>query len=205
MITKTFRVLRAVACSATIAIGSSLYGIVIDSTELLGTVTPNPTNSPANEAAELSFINQLLSQYNASPKVVTVSSGGLLYRLQPGADVPAAPLPAPTSNLIPNTNLNFVSGNVNLGTGGSYLVAKVAENFGVYYIGGLTGSHTLTNNIFLNSNSQAQDFSHFAVFGPVVPGSNTPGIGVPDGGPTIALLGVGLLGLAALRRRLGGR
>ncbi len=197
--------LRAVALGATMAVGSALNAIVIDSTELIGTVTPNPTTSPANELVELSFINQLLSQYNADPKLMNVSSGGLLYHLQPGSNVPAAPLPAATGNLIPNTDLNFVSGNVNIGTGGSYLVAKVANNFGVYYIGGLTGTHTLTNNIFLNTNNQAQDFSHFAVFGPIVPDSNTPGPRVPDGGSTVALLGAGLLGLAALRRRLLGR
>jgi len=29
------------------------------------------------------------------------------------------------------------------------------------------------------------------------------GVGVPDGGTTVSLLGCGLLGLAALRRKLG--
>jgi hypothetical protein len=66
-----------------------------------------------------------------------------------------------------------------------------------YFVGDETGVQTFDSTVF-NQNNQPQALSHYALFNP---GGN----GVPDGGSTVALLGVALGGIEAMRRMIRAR
>jgi VPDSG-CTERM motif len=89
-------------------------------------------------------------------------------------------------------NSNGTGTSVNVGTTGfEYLFAKYdGPNYGseVWYIGGLTGTITIP------ATAGGYGLSGWTLF--------TPGSQVPDGGSTVALLGLTLVGLAVVRARL---
>jgi len=90
--------------------------------------------------------------------------------------------------------LSFTGGNVDLGSGYFYLLAKYdGPNFGseVWYVGGLTG----TESIPLFGSGRQYGLSHVYVF-------NSNPTQVPDGGTTASSIGAALMGLAFLRARL---
>jgi len=79
---------------------------------------------------------------------------------------------------------------INLGANSyNYVMVKWGQDDEFYYIGGLTGTITLNNDV--NGNGE----SHYDLFG------GTPRQ-VPDGGTTILLFGAALSGLGLLRRKL---
>jgi hypothetical protein len=159
--------------------------ITIDSSRLLGTVNPA---SPSSASDQLNYINTLVGRYNAGSGDGSVA--GHFYDVSPGATVPAAPLPL-ASAMGGNIGASGTSLSVNL-TGGDWLLAKVGDTAAVYYVAGLTGTHTLVNNVLTNENGQFQDFSHYVL-------STTS---VPDGdAATAMILGSVLLVLAYVRNR----
>ena len=83
---------------------------------------------------------------------------------------------------------NDPSGSVNV-TGWTWLYAKYGGDAHVWYVGDLTGLQTVPLN---NVGGQGQ--SHYALYNPGT-------VQVPDGGATLGLLGLGMLGLGYLRRR----
>ncbi len=89
---------------------------------------------------------------------------------------------------------NGTSTTINLGTTGyEYLLAKYdGPNYGseVWYIGGLTGSITIP----ATAGTQGYGLSGWTLFTP----AQTPS--VPDGGSTVAFLGLALVGVEGLRR-----
>ena len=105
-------------------------------------------------------------------------------------------MPIPTS-LNPEVVQGGVSFNINLGAGGfDYLIVQWDGPEGgnaIYYLGGLSGTITVTNDIFFNQNHQP-----FAASGYWLSG----GGGVPDGGTTVMLLGAALGALGMARRFL---
>jgi VPDSG-CTERM motif len=109
-----------------------------------------------------------------------------------------------------------ISGPTSFGSGGTFLADAISGDFvGIF---GLTGNIDVPPGYVSDtplSDSMTFNNATFASLG-VTPGTYTwtwgtglPNqnftviIGVPDGGSTVSLLGCALLGLAALRRRLG--
>lgn len=77
-----------------------------------------------------------------------------------------------------------------------YLYAHYGGDAHVWYVGDLTTTTLPSNNL------TGQGLSNWSLFNPT---NGPPPPGVPDGGTTLSLLGVGLLGLGYLRRRAGGK
>jgi hypothetical protein len=176
---------------ATLGLATAGFAVTIDVSYLLGTVSPVPNSSPATE---LAAFQTLIGNYNAGI-LSPVFSGGSTYDVNAGSNIPLAPLPTLFSVSGSQIDLNAISGSIDVGVGNSYLLTKVGNNFGVYYIGGLTGTQTLTNDVFFLGNTPS-DISHYVL-------SNTQaGAVVPEGGSTVLLLGGALCLLRLFRRRL---
>ena len=131
-------------------------------------------------------LDRMIGQYNGTVADVV----GDKYYTVHGTSVPAAPLPYPlntqwydnapggdsvnftTSTLGANTlglPVNTATATLNIGTGGYlYLVAQwdggsATGNNSIYYIGGMTGSITLVNDLvkYIGGNASQQALSHF--------------------------------------------
>jgi len=171
--------------------GTCLLGTTVGANTIteLGTVTPGTPASPSDETG---YLTQLINMYNNGTPASPFSSGNKTYTLNVGSAVPPPSLPAPGVN-----NGQVVSGNgpqtglmINLGANSyNYVMVKWGQDDEFYYIGGLTGTITLNNDV--NGNGE----SHYDLFG------GTPRQ-VPDGGTTILLFGAALSGLGLLRRKL---
>jgi VPDSG-CTERM motif len=183
------KTLLAIACGLVMALTAATAQaapLTTADNTFLGTADPG---SPASPAFEIYFINFLLDM----PLNSTDSD-----------DPPPSP---------PNTVYNFVrSGNacagcadatatgaVQVDTGGpvtldvsnyTYLLAKYGNVAYVWYVANLT-SVTVTSNLSGVQNG----LSHYALFNPGT-------VRTPDGGTTLGLLGLGLMGVGYLRRRL---
>lgn len=179
--------IATIGCASLLAVsalGNSIYE--------LGTVVPS---EPANSSDETTMVTDLIGSYNtgtpSSPFTITIGSHSLTATLAAGSSVPTAPLPAPGAN---NGQVVINNGpssayTVDLGTGGfNYLMIKWGRSSEFYYVGGLSGDVSFSNDI--NENG----ISHFDLWG----GDST----VPDGGTTVLLLGAALSGLGLLRRKL---
>jgi hypothetical protein len=171
-----------VAC-ASLGFASQVSALTIGDGRDLGLVDPN---HPADPEDSEDFIDILLSQ--------PLSSGpthiGDNFYTRTGNDPLGGVYPAADFA----DELSFTGGNVDLGSGYLYLLAKYdGPNFGseVWYVGGLTG----TESIPLFGSGRQYGLSHVYVFNP----DNNQ---VPDGGSTIALLGSALMGLVFLRVKL---
>lgn len=181
---------------AAVTLAAAAHGITINSAYLLGTVL-SPVN--ANPDTELAAINLLVQRYN-SGLLDAVTIGSTTYDVQAGANIPAPLLPMAAGISGSQVDLNFVTGTVNLGTDNAFLVMKASSKLGVYYISGLNGSHTLTNDVFYGRRNP-KDISHFAMFAAVPPPPPPPPVRVPDQGATLALFGLASAMLIAFRRR----
>lgn len=156
----------------------------------LGLITPNHPANPTDSAA---FINILLDQaLGSGPTVV-------------GANAYLRTLNDPAFGTYPDAVLpGFVEfgeevTDIDLGSGFMYLLAKYdGQNYGsrVWYVGGLTGEITIP----LNGLGDQYAVSHTYLFNPAP--DNPPGEPVPDGGLTVALLGLALTGIGFLRRKM---
>ncbi|MBI5385321.1 MAG: VPDSG-CTERM sorting domain-containing protein [Verrucomicrobia bacterium] len=166
---------------------------------MLGTVVPSVPTSGDDEAA---MINFLVSKYNSglyttSPTVLgdnPADPGSETYKLYFNHSVMPSQLPQAVYSSTRNpgtgnsTTINFGSQTY------QYLYAKYGSDVEIYYIGDLSGTWTLPNTgRVVNHNG----LSHYSLFG----GTTSPSP-VPEGGATVALLGLGLLGLAFIRRTL---
>jgi hypothetical protein len=184
------KTLLAIACGLVIALtAATAQAAPLTTTEAAFLGTANP-GRPANLADEIFYINYLL--------------GMTLNDTDTGINPPPDP---------PNTLYTFVrSGNACTGcalatatgatqvdTGGpvdlnvtnwTYLLAKYGNTAYIWNVSNLT-TVTVTSNLAGVQNG----LSHYALFNP---GTVT----TPDGGATLGLLGLGLMGLGYLRRRL---
>jgi hypothetical protein len=183
------KTLLAIACGLVMALTAATAQaapLTTADTTFLGTADPG---SPASPADEIYYINFLLS-------------------MAPGTSDSDNPLPNP-----PNTVYNFVrssnacagcptataTGASQVDTGGpvtidvsnyTYLLAKYGNVAYVWYVANLT-TVTVTSNLSGVQNG----LSHYALFNPGT-------VRTPDGGTTLGLLGLGLMGVGYLRRRL---
>ena len=182
------KTLLAIACGLVMALTAATAQaapLTTADNTFLGTADPG---SPASPAFEVYFINFLLDH-----------SAGTYTD-----DPPPSP---------PNTVYTFVrtanscgtctdataTGAVQEDTGGpvtldvsnyTYLLAKYGNTAYVWYVANLTDV-TITSNLAGVQNG----LSHYALFNPGT-------VRTPDGGTTLGLLGLGLMGVGYLRRRL---
>lgn len=182
-------VLRALllgCLSATLAV--SLKALSFGDARSIGLINDG---IPSNPSDEVGYINNLIGM--AAPSG-PLTIGTETYTRTSNVFVPLPPAVVAGSLKQDNSNTTF-----DLGTGGfTYLLAKYdAANAGsyVWYVAGLTGIVTLPGTF---SNGQFE-ISHSTAFNPGG-GGDIPG--VPDGGTTVALLGLGLAVLAMVQRRL---
>jgi hypothetical protein len=171
----------AVAC-ASLGFASQVSALTIGDSRDLGLVDPN---HPADPTDSEGFVDILLSHpLSSGPTPIgdnyyTRTGNDPLGGVYPAADFAA--------------ELSFTGGSVDLGSGYLYLLAKYdGPNFGseVWYVGGLTG----TESIPLFGSGHQYGLSHVYVFNP----GNTQ---VPDGGSTVALLGLAMMGLMGFRAK----
>jgi hypothetical protein len=184
------KTLLAIACGLVMALTAATAQaapLTTSDTTFLGTADPG---SPANLADEIFYINHLLAQALGT------------------TDLNVNPPPDP-----PNTLYTFVRSNnacagcaaatatgaTQVDTGGpvtidvsnfTYLLAKYGNVAYIWNVSSLT-TVTVTSTLAGVQNG----LSHYALFNP---GTVT----TPDGGTTLGLLGLGLMGLGYLRRRL---
>ncbi len=176
---------------------------VIGADRLLGTIVPS---EPADEANEKVQVNGLLDGWGTVKGYNDGAASGTVM-----GDNPSDPNPPPkpevytltysTDTVIPTTAplaatpwLRKETSNPVIDLGDysyQWLVAKWGADAEVYYIGGMTGEIKLE---LISWSPTAHGLSHYTLF------NQTKAV-VPDGGATIAMLGLGLVGLGFLRRR----
>lgn len=87
-----------------------------------------------------------------------------------------------------------------------YLYVKDGNHDPAYYLFDISSWDGMTNLVLEDFWPQGGAISNLQILGGTttgeIPPRDTPGAGVPDGGNTVALLGLGLALLALLRRRL---
>lgn len=177
------------ACVILLALAFSIGGISeadalsIGDVNDLGLINPNHPADPTDTA---SFVDILLDRpLNSGPTTIganqyTRTGNDPLNGAYPDAVFGTEPSGAPTS--------------INLGSGYLYLVAKYdGPNYGsvVWYVGGMTGTVTIPSTA---TNGQ-YGLSHVYLYNP-------GHVSVPDGGATLALLGLGLVAVEGVRRRM---
>ncbi len=147
--------------------------------------------SSANLSHEAGYINALVP-LSAGSHTIGAYVYGRTTNFQPPAGLPTA------------TDIAAVqspSGPSNLGidiTGYRYLLGKYGNADYVWFVGSLSGLANiplLSNSSWdttIRGNADGHGLSHWAVFNPTAQ--------VPDGGTTVTLLGLGLIGLASIRR-----
>lgn len=186
--------LVAAMVGALFALLGSANAVVIDSTYLFGTVIPG---SPSDEPSESFRLQSLVTAYNggqSSGVITPTPEAGHVYTVSPGTNVPAAPLFSPVVDETGNAGSNLGSlFSVDLGTGYTYLLVKWGNNDAFYYVGGLTGPVSVTNDVFFNTNNKPLGGSHYVLY--------NKASGVPDNGMTLGLMGIALLGAFCLQKR----
>jgi hypothetical protein len=172
---------------ALIMVASAVTSSALQITDALGFVKDG---EPADPTHEVNYVNSLVARANGvSP--APYDYVGKTYQLivDPAITLPLAVEPVSTTDTddsIPDPLPINVSGY-------TYLLAKYdGPNGGdyVWYVAGM-GNVTIPKKAqFGNKNV---GLSHYSLFNPT---------GVPDGGTTLALLGLGMLGLGAVARRI---
>jgi hypothetical protein len=141
------------------------------------------TGEPAGAADEIIYANTLLAQ-PANNGRVTIA--GHVYTTS-----------STDYNGVVSGGLKDETGNTSVTAGYDWVLAKYdGPNGGdvLWFLGG--AATTLPSDsatIWTNGEGQGYGISHFTVFNPTV----------PDGGSTLALLGMAFTGLGLLRRKLG--
>jgi hypothetical protein len=178
---KTLKTLIASTVLATgLAVAPNASALAINDANYLGSYTP----ANAGAANEVANVQRLVDLFNG----VTTSTTLGIYTFTETTDGSAIPTPAPSPVTfgIKDESQN-ISYTVDV-TGYTYVLGKFQNAAShVWYIGNLSGNQTLPENV--------QGLSHITLF-------NATTTRVPDAGTSVLLLGAGLLGIGALRRRL---
>ena len=176
--------LLAASCAALLVFGSNAKALTLGDETDLGQVL---NGIPSTNADRTNYVNHLIT---LAINTTDTALGQTFQRS--GQD--------PTGGVYPTAifNRNGTATSVDLGAGGfTYLFAKYDNNSTgaeVWYIGGQTGVIDIPATGLLGQNF---DLSSWTLFG------GTPS--TPDNGMTVALLGLGLAGLAGLRAWFGRR
>ncbi len=171
----------ALTFSATNAAAAT--ALVIGDSNYLGSIDPG---SPSSEADEAGYINHLLDQTLGTTDIVGIAPQTKTYVRSNIACPNPATCPDATAAGAQSTITG--TGPTNLDVSNfTYLLAKYGNVSYVWYVANLT---TVS---FVSSIGQGGGLSHYALFNPS---------SVPDGGTTAGLLGLAMLGLGYLRRRM---
>ena len=170
--------------------GTAIYAIpTFNSDYLIGTVDPG---SPSDQVVELARLETLIQMYNTGiPNPYAINISGHTYTWDVGFQVPAPELPEVTGygSQVPVSGGLF---SFDLGLGSDYTMVKWGNTAAYYWTQGFEGMVEFDNDIIFNTgNGNPLGGSHVVQFNRV-----------PDGGITLMLLGLGITGLAVLRRRL---
>jgi hypothetical protein len=162
--------------------------ITIDQSYLIGSRVPG---SPSGLTIEEDALKYFIDKHNG---LNPATPDGNTYTLKYGSSVfpPLPPLPAWDGTSTGQNAGGFTTTSIDV-TGWKYLMVKWSNDTYAYYVGGLTGTHTLVNDVVANRQGVAQNASHYRFFG------SQPSNRVPDAGSSVALMGMALLGLGALR------
>ena len=181
---------RAVRISIAALAACTASAITLDSSYLLGHVVPG---SPSDTDIEEDRLDYLVEKYNGNNPA---APDGNTYTLDNGSNVPAPTLPNWDGTSTGQLGGGFTTATIDLGTGGwDYLMVKWANDSYYYYVGGLTGEHDIVNDVVFNTKGKAQNASHYRFFN-----LNT-GTSVPDTGLALAMRGLGVAGIAFVRRQ----
>jgi VPDSG-CTERM motif len=129
------------------------------------------------------------SPANLANEVVRLQGQIDIYNAANDPDLPDAVL----AGAVQVSNLTGTSIDVDI-TGWTYIKLAWDGRDQFYFVGDETGVLTFNSTVF-NQNGQPQNLSHYALFNPT-------GVGVPDGGTTVMLLGAALGALGVVRRYL---
>ncbi|MBM4143029.1 MAG: VPDSG-CTERM sorting domain-containing protein [Lentisphaerae bacterium] len=178
--------LMAVACLMGLTQTASAILLDTSSTEYLGYINDGIPSSPSDEAT---YINSLIGM--PAPSGPT-QIGSERYTRSSNPLPPGAPLATAAGSIKDDGGSNTGD----FGSGYTYLIAKYdGPNYGsvVWYVGGLSGLFELPATL-PPSRRRGYGISHWSLFNPH---------STPDGGATAMLLGVAMLGLAAIKRLVG--
>jgi hypothetical protein len=179
------KLLTAIACTLALGLSATTaQALTVGDSRYLGQIVPGV---PTNPTSEVAYINQLITMgvgtsttfgspsntYNRSSNPCTPNLGG-----------------CPAATLVDATVDQTTFGAINV-TGYEWLFVKYGGDSLVWYVGGLGTGVTFPSN---SGGPGGGGFSHYALF-------NATGL-TPDGGATVGLLGLGMLALGYLRRRI---
>jgi len=185
---KSITKLSALA-AALVAVGN-ISAVSINSDYLFGKADKGSPSSIAREEERLEYF---IGTYNGDVPAPTPPDSETYTTYLTPPSVPAPDLPLWDSTSTAQIGGGWTSQNIDV-TGWTYLMVKWSDNAYYYYVGGLTGTHTIVNDVEFNKNGVAQNASHYRFFGP------EPTTDVPDAGSSVILLGGALAALAGMSR-----
>jgi hypothetical protein len=172
--------LGTLVCAAALvcALPANAINIDVNDDYHLGSFTPP---QPAGDQDEYDNVQNLIDLWNGNGG--SDPFNGRTFTLSTGA---GSAIPTPAPNLTGWGTQQPQNGHTYQVSGAEYILGKFSDDIAhLWYVGGLT-EVTLPSNI--------QGLSHITRF-------NATSRNVPDGGATLALLGLSLLGVGALRQR----
>lgn len=176
---KTYLTRSIIAALASVVITCAASALVLGPSNLVGNWNPG---SDYNTASDAKIASQaLVTWYNGGTNANTLP-GDTLFTLAP-TSLGALPPTVPDGTKVDTSGPVDFNGSLT-----TYLVGKYGNVAYLFYLGG-SGTWTLPSKL----EGVQQGLSHYVAFGRT---------SVPDGGSTIALLGLGLALLAIARRKL---
>jgi hypothetical protein len=172
---------------AVLAFSPSATAISINDPGVVGTIE---RSAPADLASEAGYINQLLSMGASAVFTEVLSGPDRIFRTS-STDYNGSVDPAGAVQLNAELSLGVPNPAFTLSvTGFEYVIAKYGSASVVWFLGGADFTLPSNSGALFDGNG----ISHWSGFGPIT--------NAPDAGTSVLLLGAGLLGIGALRRRL---
>jgi VPDSG-CTERM motif len=155
----------------------------------LGSIDPG---APADSSDEVAYINHLISLGLGATDTEVIDGKSHFFTR---SDEPCVPGPCPAASETGADSNNATSGDETIDASGfTYLLVKFGDESHVWYIPDLEDATDV--DIPSQLSGPGTGASHWSAYNPTTTTT-------PDGGATLGLLGLGILGLGYLRRRLG--